>query len=133
MVRKRHHRFATDGTWDMLRRVSSPMPRLTRVPGPEDLATVVHELVPQQAALGQQQAALLQLQAETVRLRRLLIERALGESGSDTAVAPLAGSSIRAVLEPQVTASEVVRRDAHTAELIAMRDPSTALVETAPL
>ena len=75
----------------------------------------------------------MQLQAETVRLRCLLIERALGMSGSDTAVAPLAGSSIRAVLEPQVNASEVVRPDVHTAELIAMRDPSTALVETQPL
>jgi hypothetical protein len=106
---------------------------LIGVPGPEDLTTLVHELVQQQAAFGQQQAALLQLQAETVRLKRLLIERALGASGSDTAVAPLAGSSIRVVLAPQVTASEVVRPDVHAAELIAMRDPSTALVETEPL
>ena len=62
---------------------------------PYDLATLVHELVQQQSAFGQQQAALLQLQTETIRLQRLLIERALGASGSDTAVAPLAGSSIR--------------------------------------
>ena len=86
---------------------------LTRVPRPEDLATLVLELVQQQAAFGQQQAALLQLQTETVRLQRLLIERALEARGSDPAVAPLAGSSIRAVLEPQVTASELVRPDLH--------------------
>jgi hypothetical protein len=102
------------------------------VPGPEDLTTLVHELVQQQAAFGQQQAALLQLQTETVRLQRLLIERALGASGSDRAVAPLAGSSIRAVLEPQETAFEVVRPDVHTARLVTMPEPSVALVETEP-
>jgi hypothetical protein len=85
-----------------------------------------------QAAFGQQQAALLQLQTETVRLQRLVIERALGASGSDAPVAPLAGSSIRAVLEPQVPASEVVREELHAAELVAMPDPSMALVETEP-
>jgi hypothetical protein len=103
------------------------------VSGPEDLTKLVHELVQQQSALGQQQAALLQLQTETVRLQRLLIERALGASGWDAAVAPLAGSSIPAVLEPQAPSLEVVLTDVHTAELIAMRDPSAALVETEPL
>jgi hypothetical protein len=99
------------------------------VPDPEDLTTLVRELVQQQAAFGQQQAALLQQQTETVRLQRVLIERALGPSWSDAALAPLAGSSIRAVLEPQLAASEVVRPDVHTAELIATREPSVALVE----
>jgi hypothetical protein len=37
------------------------------------------------------------------------------------------------VLERQVPASEVVRPDGHAAELIAMPDPSTAVVETEPL
>jgi hypothetical protein len=101
------------------------------VPGPEDLTTLVRELVQQQAAFGQQQAALLQLQTETVRLQRLLIERALG--ASDTGAAPIAGSSIRAVLEPQVPTSEVVRTDVHAAELLGMPDPSTALAETEPV
>ena len=103
------------------------------MPGSDDLTTLVHELVQQQAAFGQQQAALLQLQTETVRLQRVLIERALGASGSDTGVAPVAGASTRAVLEPPVPASEVVRADVHTAEPIGMPDPSTALVETEPL
>jgi hypothetical protein len=103
------------------------------VPGPEDLATLVRELVQQQAAFGQQQAALLQLQTETVRLQRLLIERALGASGSDTGVAPLDGGSIRAVLEPPEKGSEVLRTDVHAAELTAMPAPSAVLVETEPL
>jgi hypothetical protein len=102
------------------------------VHSPYDLATLVHELVQQQSAFGQQQAALLQLQTETIRLQRLLIERALGASGSDTAVAPLDGSSIRAVLEPQIPAPKVVRPDVHAAELSAMADLSTAPAETEP-
>ena len=102
------------------------------MPGPEDLTTLVRELVQQQAAFGHQQAALLQLQTETVRLQRVLIERALGASGSDTAVAPLAGSSIRAVLEPQVPAPEVVRPDVQAADLNTVSDPGTALAETEP-
>jgi hypothetical protein len=89
------------------------------VPAPDDLATLVHELVQQQAAFGQQQAALLQLQTETVRLQRLLIERTLGASGSDTVVAPLAGSSIR-------------RPDVQAADLNTVSDPGTALAEPEP-
>ena len=99
---------------------------------PDDLAALVHELVQQQAAFGQLQAALLQLQTETVRLQRLLIERALGASGSDTVVAPLANSSSRAVLEPQVPAPEAARLDVRAAELSAMADLSTAPAETEP-
>jgi hypothetical protein len=102
------------------------------VPAPDDLATLVRELVQQQAAFGQQQAALLQLQTETVRLQRVLIERAFGASGSDTVVAPLASSSIRAVLEPPIPAPEVVRPDVRAAELSTMSDPSPTPVETEP-
>ena len=56
---------------------------------PLDLAGLVRELVQQQTTFGQQQAALLQLQAETVRLQRLLIERALGVAPGETLLAPV--------------------------------------------
>src|SRR5947209_5904900 len=48
--------------------------------GSLDVPGMLHDLVQQQTALGQQQAALLQLQTETVHLQRLLLERALGVS-----------------------------------------------------
>jgi hypothetical protein len=74
------------------------------VAGPEDLTTLMHQLVQQQAAFAEQQAALLQLQAETARLQRLLIERACGASGSDRAAAPVAGSSTGALAQPPPSA-----------------------------
>jgi hypothetical protein len=103
------------------------------VPGPEDLASLVHELVQQQAAFGQQQATLLQLQAETVGLQRLLIERALGTRELDLDGVAIVGPSTYAVLEPQVPSPGVVRADLHAAELIATPDPSTAIVDTETL
>jgi len=55
------------------------------MPGSVDVAAILHELVQQQTAFGQQQVALLQLQSETVRLQRLLVERALGVLAEDPA------------------------------------------------
>jgi hypothetical protein len=57
------------------------------MPGSVDVAAILHELVQQQTAFGEQQMAFLQLQSETVRLQRLLLERALGLVGEEPAQA----------------------------------------------
>jgi hypothetical protein len=92
-----------------------------------------NELVQQQAAFGQQQTALLQLQTETVRLQRLLIERALGTRTQDLDVAPIVAQGAPAVLEPPSVAAEVVRPDVQSTERVATTPPSAATPEdTAP-
>jgi hypothetical protein len=95
------------------------------VPGPDDLTTLVHELMQQQVVFGQQQAALLHLQTETVRLQRLLIERAVGVTGLDTAAAPAVGPSSFAAVEPRVPSPEASPADLRAIELVATPDPST--------
>jgi hypothetical protein len=93
------------------------------VPGADDLTALVHQVVQQQVAFGQQQSALLHLQTETVRLQRLLIEGALGTRAQDAEVVPIATATVP-------TASEVVRPDVQTTELVASTPgPSAATVE----
>jgi hypothetical protein len=79
------------------------------VPGSDDLAALVHELVQQQAAFSQQQAALLQLQTETVRLQRVLIERALDTRTQDRDAAAVVAPTARPVFEPPSVAAEAVQ------------------------